>query len=202
MTVKKTQTKRKRISSPRAISRTATKISRTTKRAALKTARSSARLARSAGRSAKQLSHKVIHREPLSWREGALLSIVAVSTISIVISFIGTTAFHPDRDAEEALERISHEYYIEYLYPRILGSFRNQPATVLESYTESGLPTVRLRQILSYNDGAQASSSKYFSNKYYKCDTNQTYVRYYPVEPFGPQDYTAKYNYSCEKLDP
>lgn len=136
----------------------------------------------------------------LSAPEYSLLGILAVSCLCIVASFLTVASFDPARDAEGAMSDLASAYYIEFLYPRTLGSHINDPAPILSKYTETGLPSVRLSHLLLYNDGAHASYANYFNNKYYKCDTSRSYFSFYPVAPYGPRDYTVEYSPDCEKV--
>lgn len=136
----------------------------------------------------------------LTWREITLLSSIGVCALMIVFTFIYTSIADPVKRSEQELAKIADAYYIEYYYPRILGKYLYQPEEVLADYAAAGLPTVRLRQLLLSNDGKYSSSADAFSNQYYQCDTNSTFVRYYPVAPYGPRDYTVTYNTACEKV--
>lgn len=139
-------------------------------------------------------------REPITWREIALISQLGTSAFVIIFALIFCAVNDPVKRTQQELEKLADAYYIEYLYPSSLGSKLYQPETVLADYAQAGLPAVKLRQLLLYNNGKYSSSLSVFSNAYYKCDTNQTYVRYYPVEPYGPRDYTVTYGPVCEKV--
>lgn len=141
-----------------------------------------------------------IKRKKLALPEFLLLGAISTSAICIAVSLITVATFDPVRDAENALTTLADDYYIEFLYPRVLGSHINSPATILAKYTESGLPSVRLSQMLLYNNASHASYNSYFDNPYYKCDAGHSYLSFYPVQPYGPHDYTVKYVTSCEKL--
>lgn len=135
-----------------------------------------------------------------TWREATLLSMIGISAVAIVATFALSSIFDPVKRSEHELEKLADAYYIEYLYPRSLGKYLNEPETVLKDYVNQGLPAVFLRQLLLYDDGKNAGSVDAFSNSYYQCDANKTYVRFYPVEPYGPRDYTIKYGTACEKI--
>ena len=105
----------------------------------------------------------------------------------------------PEEKAEAELEKIADAYYTEYLYPRLLGNLDNDPKAVLQVYYEIGVPTVYLRQLLHYNNDEYAGSEKYFERL--ECNTNTTGVKFFPVEPYGPRDYTVNYIWECEDGD-
>lgn len=141
-----------------------------------------------------------LERKKLTWPEYSLLGILGASCLCIATTFITVANFDPARDAENALASLARDYYLEFLYPRTLGSQINEPAAILSKYTESGLPAVRLSQILLYNDGSHSSYTSYFDNKYYKCDIGRSYLNFYPTAPYGPRDFTVEYATDCEKV--
>lgn len=141
-----------------------------------------------------------VKRASFTWRERALLSMIGVSAAMIMLTLSLTAIYDPVKRSERELDRLAHDYYIEYLYPRALGEHINEPETILSDYTERGLPNVKLRQLLYYDEGKNAASLEAFSNIYYKCDTNKTYVRFYPVAPYGPTDFRTYYESACEKV--
>lgn len=212
---KKLDQKSKRTSTKttRSSAKTTTKITQNLKQTARKTGQS----VKSAAKTLKQNLQKTHNastrrqvsssrsarrkkREPLTWREITLISQIGVSVFAIVFTFVFCTINDPVRRSEQELAKLAEAYYIEYLYPSSLGNKLYQPETILKDFTETGLPSVKLRQILLYNNGQHADSIEVFSNPYYHCDTNQSYLRYYPVEPYGPRDYTVVYNTACEKV--
>lgn len=147
-----------------------------------------------------KIARKKQKRAPLTWRESLFLSLIGICILMVGLSFLVQSSFHPAQDAETELSRLADSYYIEYLYPSILGSKRDDPESVLAVYAEAGLPNVLLRQLLTYNNNSHADSARFFSNTYYECDTSNSRVRFYPVAPYGPRDYTVKTFLSCEEL--
>lgn len=139
-------------------------------------------------------------RIKLAWPEATLLSIIGTCTVAIIFSFVFTSIADPVKRSERELNKLANAYYVEYLYPRAVGGKFDQAEAILKDFSTQGLPNVRLRQLLLFNEAKFANSSEAFSNPYYECDTNKTYVRYYPVAPYGPRDYTVQYGTSCEKI--
>ncbi len=190
---------------------TSTKVAHTVKAIATKVQKATVKTAKSLSKSAQKFSRslrnksrshrKATKRSPFSWREVTLMSLIGTSALMIAFSFMFTSLFDPIKRSERELTKLANNYYIEYLYPRALGKYLDQPKLILDNYTESGLPTVRLNQLLSYDSTKNANSFATFSNDYYQCDTNATTVRYYPVEPYGPKDFTVEYQMSCEKTN-
>lgn len=137
--------------------------------------------------------------QPFSWREVTLMSLVGTSAAMIALTFILSSVLDPVKRSEKEITKLAERYYIEYLYPRALGDYINQPKIILRDYEKLGLPNVRLTQLLSYNNNSHASSLDAFTNPYYNCDLNATYAKFYPVEPYGPRDFTVTYNMVCNK---
>lgn len=136
----------------------------------------------------------------LSASEYSILGIVATCCLCLVAAFITIAVFDPARDAENAMSTLASDYYVEFLYPRTLGSHIDDPAPILSKYTESGLPSVRLSHLLLYDNGSHADYASYFNNKYYKCDVGHSFFSFYPVAPYGPLDYTVEYAPDCQKV--
>ena len=90
--------------------------------------------------------------------------------------------------------KIANDYYLTYLYPRLMGASKDLEQA-FKKYDKVGVPTVYLRQLLHYNDDQYAETAETFATV--GCDTNQTGVRYYPKEPYGPHDYEVKYLWEC-----
>ena len=129
-----------------------------------------------------------------------MLGGVAICLVAVLCSFAVKACFHPEKDAEKALDRLVAAYYTEYLYPRFLGD-ETDVVAVMSQYNDVGFPQVYLRQFFTFNDGKYADEEKYFSNKYYKCDENASRIHFVPVEPYGEKDYTYTTVMSCELVE-
>lgn len=152
----------------------------------------------SLSRAKSQLTNRLrLEPKRLTTSEYSLLGILATACLCIITAFLTIANFDPARDAERAMSNLAADYYIEFLYPRTLGSQINNPAPILSRYAEIGFPSVRLSHILLYNNGSHASYASYFNNKHYQCDTSHSYFRFYPVAPYGPRDYTVEYSPDC-----
>jgi hypothetical protein len=130
-------------------------------------------------------------------RDNPARKIILISVIGIALLIAGFTALSayntPDKRLHRKLESLAVNYYEKYYYDEILDT--NDGSTeVFKKYTESGLPTVRLRQLINHS----ADQDKIFANL--GCDTNTTSVRYYPASPYGRTDYTIKYTINCDEL--
>lgn len=132
--------------------------------------------------------------------EKILLLIVTIACILVVLfTMMLQVWFTPKQRAERRLEELAREYYTIYLYPQATESGK-KPAEIFANYSDTGMPATHLRQLLLYNNGAHQDELTMFQNDKYYCDTNSTGVKYYPKEPYGPQDYEMEFYYNCEEL--
>lgn len=137
-------------------------------------------------------------RKKLGWPEWTLIGMVAVATMAIGVALCTLIGDGPAEKADKELAKLANDYYVEYLYPRLLGSKMNEdPAATMKIYDEIGVPTTYLRQLLHYNNDEKIGSAGVFSAV--ACDTNMTGVRYYPYAPYGPNDYKIEYIWKCDK---
>lgn len=125
------------------------------------------------------------------------LGIIITASVMVAISLILWFYFQPDKVARRELEYLAKDYYETYYYPQ---SIENADQNTLTKVAENGSPTVKLRQLLLFDNQRHASSAQAFDQKRYFCDTSATYIKYYPVEPFGKKDYKIEYNYTCKNL--
>ncbi len=135
----------------------------------------------------------------LNWEEWTLLGIVMGSTLMVISALLLQLVDTPTELAEKRLDKIANDYYITYLYPRLLGKLDNDPEEALARYEESGAPATYLRQLLHYNDDKFLHEAQTFSE--IGCNTNATGVRFFPVAPYGPRDYKIKYSWKCKTLE-
>ena len=139
-----------------------------------------------------------LKKRVLGWEEWTLLGIVIASVLMIGATLSLQLIDTPTEVAEKSLEKIANNYYITYLYPRLLGKLDNNPEEMLSRYREFGVPTTYLRQLLHFDNDRCAGEAATFAE--IGCNTNTTGVRYYPVEPYGPKDYKVKYLWKCDTL--
>lgn len=136
----------------------------------------------------------------IEWSGWVLVGIVLCSALAIGMSLMTSALYMtPEEEAETMMKRLADDYYVEYLYPQMLGSLDADPKEVFERYAELGVSMTYLRQLLNYGDGSHAKYATYFEPV--GCDSNATGVKYYPVEPYGPDDYRVTYMWRCSKGD-
>lgn len=142
---------------------------------------------------------KTKNKHILGLEEKLLLGIVGVSVVMVAMSFLVQLLPTPRERANVEMEKVAEDYYLTYLYPRLMGANADLKQA-FKKYDVAGVPTVYLRQLIHFNDGQYEELGAKL--KAVGCDTNQTGVRYYPKEPYGPHDYEVKYYWSCsEKMD-
>ena len=155
------------------------------------------RAEKAAGRTRKAAAKGGAGRRRLTWSEWALMGIVLVAAVVIGLALSLQLMDSPAERAQKRLAVIADDYYVEYVYPRLTEA-GTQPELLAE-YADSGVPMTYLRQLLLYNDGEHRDEAEIFEAA--ACDTNATGVRYYPVEPYGPHDYTASFVWQCDIME-
>lgn len=140
---------------------------------------------------------KKVERKKFGWPEWALVGIVGAAIFVVTIAVCTIFRDSPAERADKELKKLADDYYVEYLYPRLLGGRVNEdPTPAMEIYDDMGVPTTYLRQLLHYNDDEKIESADIFAAV--ACNTNSTGVRYFPYAPYGPKDYTVVYIWQCE----
>lgn len=182
------------------VSRAASKISQTAKRTTKRASEATKKVVSRARQSSRARRNSLKVKDKFTWRECTLLSIIGVCAVMIGIAIFVGTFYNPEAHASKELEKLAKNYYIEYLYPQTLGKNINNPEKVLTKYAETGLASISLRQFLLYNNGKHYPSISVFQNNAYQCSLSKTFVRYYPVAPYGPRDFTVQYYPSCEVI--
>ena len=126
-----------------------------------------------------------------------VIGILAAATLAIGLALATQLLDTPEEQAKKELAKIADDYYVEYVYPQLTEA--GQKTEKLVDYATAGVPMTYLRQLLLYNNGEHQAQAGIFSAA--GCDTNATGVRYYPVEPYGPHDYTASFVWQCDIME-
>ena len=122
-----------------------------------------------------------------------IIAAVAVTVFAVLINIF----FSSSKIVENRLHVLARIYYEDYYYPNLT---ENGSTDTLAEYSEYGLPTVKLNQLLSFNNHQYADYKVYFVNDRYTCNLVGTSVKYYPVAPYGPHDYNVDYKYDCSHI--
>ena len=124
--------------------------------------------------------------------------IVCVCMATVFGAGVACWYFAPEKVARREFERIAKDYYENYFYGDFFGNLTGEERKVaFTKYAERGLPPTYLRLLLKYDNGKHSDSAPLFKYTGYTCDTNSTYVVFYPTEPFEAKDYTMKIEMSC-----
>ncbi|MBQ6570947.1 hypothetical protein IJI02_01220 [Candidatus Saccharibacteria bacterium] len=137
---------------------------------------------------------------PISGTARKVVSIgVIVCAMVVLISLIVNIYYQPDKVATRELEEIARDYYENYFYDNFVAAIPADSSLEKEmgEYAETGFLPVYLRHLLLYNNGKNEAKKRYFETSTYVCDKNATFVRIYPVAPFGRKDYTINYSFAC-----
>ena len=118
----------------------------------------------------------------------SVLAIIVLAMLSVVLTLLFTSFTQPEKVVTSKIERIVADYYENYFYDRI------KDYSNLDNYTESGFSRVTLRQLLLFDSERHAKETSLLSQY---CDTESTYVRIFPEEPFERHDYHVDYHYAC-----
>ena len=125
-----------------------------------------------------------------------------ICSAGVITSLVYANVFEPEKVAKREFEKLAVNYYEKYFYPKFLEALDPERFDErMEFYGRVGVQNVPLRQVLLYNNGQNRGSEKYFVNSVYSCDKNETYAKFYPVEPYGVKDYKAEFVYKCKYLD-
>ena len=128
------------------------------------------------------------------------VSAVIISALVLAVNIAMNEIYREDRVAERALAALAKDYYENYYYDRVK-STSSDPADALKKYTEIGIPSISLRQLLLVDNRRFAPYASSFKNSRYACNNEQTTIKIYPKEPFEKTDYEVKLNLSCSWLN-
>lgn len=104
-----------------------------------------------------------------------------------------------ERVGRRKIEEMTADYYENYLYDQVVKG-KASLAEAFKDYKESGFPIVRLRSLLLYDNEKNGQERRFFEQKDYNCNTNESFVTIWPVEPYGRKDWRAEYKMSCQKV--
>ena len=139
------------------------------------------------------------HNDPVYARKFVTIGVI-VSLAMVLVSFGVTIYFNPERLAKQKFEELAVKYYETYYYDRLVESVEpEQFEQQMAKYEQTGFQPVLLRQLLLYQNGKYNDYKGYFEKDGFNCDKNETSATFYPVKPYGRNDYTVEYSYKCEK---
>ncbi len=127
---------------------------------------------------------------------GVILTVIVLAMMSVILAVLVVTFHNPERIIESKIESIAADYYENYYYEKILNNIpsNKKVGELMEKYAEGGFSDVSLRQLMLF-DGRRHADAE--TELYRYCDPDETYVHFYPEEPFGVTDYRVEYKYAC-----
>ena len=124
----------------------------------------------------------------------AIIVIIITSIVIVVAAVLLTSFANPESIVKREVESIATDYYENHFYPEITEKSDKSPADIIERYTTSGFARVTLRQLLIFDNERHAEAAAILTTY---CDTNDTFVQFFPESPFGKSNYRIEYHYSC-----
>ncbi|MBR2998489.1 hypothetical protein IKF34_01800 [Candidatus Saccharibacteria bacterium] len=126
------------------------------------------------------------------------LAAISISMFVVFLSILSSVLFSPERTTKNLLSKLASEYYENYFYAKFIDAnpsiTTKELEDILGKYQTSGLAAIPLRQLLLYDNQKNAASAPKLE-KY--CDTNNTYMKFYPEPPYSKTSYRTEYFYSC-----
>ena len=125
-----------------------------------------------------------------------MLFLIPFAILIMAFVFIYIAIFNPERQVPAKFEALATNYYENIFYENLQNSpnYPGDAAEALQKYTETGLATVTLQQLIHYNQISDTDEAKYLL-KY--CDDKTTKVKFYPEAPFEKTSYRTEYTYNC-----
>ena len=123
--------------------------------------------------------------------------LVILLIIIVAVSFWLNYYFSPKVTATRELPNIAKDYYENYYYPKLSESSDGSNVDLLKKYSEKGLPPIKLRQLLLYEDGKYSNYSSTFDSV--GCNQNTSTITFTPSSPYNNTDYTIKYKLHCRE---
>lgn len=121
-----------------------------------------------------------------------------IAVVIVILCFLGAGAlifarsyFAPEAVAERAFESLAKDYYENYFYENFFGKMEK---TEIEKYVDRGAEPIYLKELLNHNDRKDEAA---FSQPNYECDTNKSFVKYFPEGDFTREEYRVEYNLIC-----
>ena len=126
-----------------------------------------------------------------------ILAVIVLAMMSVILTILFTTLSTPERVITHQVEAISTDYYENYFYDQIGSNATSNTSIpeIMEKYLTRGFAKITLNQLLHFDNGRHSGAASTLSTY---CDLENTYIKIYPLEPFGRQDYRIDYHYSCE----
>jgi hypothetical protein len=141
----------------------------------------------------RKLNDQVFARKFITWG-------VMISGIMVAVSLFVTIYYNPEVIVKRKFNELARTYYESYYYDKLVETIdEDKFQERMESYSQSGLQPVLLRQLLLYQNGKYSDYKEYFEQEDYVCDKNKTSATFFPVAPYGVRDYKVEFKFECGK---
>ena len=138
--------------------------------------------------------NKKVDRIKRDTAQTAILGVILACMLVVVVGVLVYVFTRPERQVVSKIESLASDYYEKSIYESFKESNPTTHKSSLKKYTENGFSPVALRRLLLFKSKTNTKESKYLTSY---CDENDTYVIYYPTNPYGEKDYRVEYHYAC-----
>ena len=137
---------------------------------------------------------KTRDRRIFSTARKSILAIIILATLTVILTILLSYFTNPERIVKSKIPAIATDYYENYFYPEITADSTKPLDEIMSRYVTTGFARVTLRQLLLFDGERHAEAAAVLATY---CDTNDTFVQFFPESPFGKTDYRVDYHYSC-----
>ena len=131
----------------------------------------------------------------------AILTVIILSAMVVILALLFNIFTTPERIVTEKIKNIAADYYENYLYDAISNSsiinsdhITKTIEEIIGNYAKNGFDDITLHQLLLFDNQRHANAASTLTRY---CDEYETFIHYYPTEPYGKTDYRADIKYSC-----
>ena len=139
-------------------------------------------------------NHK--HKKTLSGVQKTIIIVISLAIIVTLAAVVISFFLQPERLTKSRIESLASDYYENYLYENFINSdkFFGDLESAMSRYTETGLTSITLRQLILHDQTKTASIADSLKAN---CDIERTTIKFFPESPFSRKDYRVDYHYVC-----
>lgn len=140
-------------------------------------------------------SYPRVATKPATAARKTILVVIIIAMLVVIIGAFTLLFANDESRVKSKITSMSSEYYENYFYTNLISSPKFKDLnTTMEKYREHGFSPISLNELLLYNNQKNAKYSD-FLTKY--CDSNHTFIKFYPDPPYDQKSYHAEYSYAC-----
>lgn len=130
---------------------------------------------------------------------------VAIGVLALaIVGVIGYVAVQfynmPEYRTEREMNNLAKDYYENYFYDKFVNNVGDGSLfDAMGQHQENGMERVYLRQLLVFDGERHGDLREVFDSAHYTCNTNTSWVKYHPYEPYGKTDYSYEINLACKE---